>query len=429
MFQESFLDFIDRGVASGQRTLADSVRSLLCACAPELFEALDLQDDALFLEPLLFAWLSAPAPAVPLEQLLFGYLADDAKPSSVEVRCDRAGVAFLPRLGEVATGLPGAALRLDWDAARREFVFSSHGTAVRAAPERLHTVAGGRVEVFRRENPLLGRLFVDEQGDAGEVEVDGIARAQLANLAAGFGLLARCHPRYSRNVLDVTRRVMIFSSPGLNSFAAMSAHGVAFLNTAPEASPVFFLEDLAHQCGHLVFGAMTLETGEYLKVPAETPLQHFTGVPGERRTVYETFHGVFTEAVMFQCLDACWEGGCQTGAGAHELRGRMAAVLRRFGGDLRSLARPGVFTEAGEWVFQNLVEAFNDAGEKRWEMLRGLDLSNQPYNFSYACFAELNPLSDDADEPGVEELSAILAEPCEHAEGTEEERAATSQPA
>jgi hypothetical protein len=107
----------------------------------------------------------------------------------------------------------------------------------------------------------------------------------------------------------------------------------------------------------------------------------------------------------------------------------MAAVLRRFGGDLRSLAHPGMFTEMGEWGFQNLVEAFNDAGESQWEMLRGLDLSNQPYNFSYARFSELNPPAADTDESGREAFHAGFSKAGDPAERDVQEIGAVPQPA
>jgi len=139
-----------------------------------------------------------------------------------------------------------------------------------------------------------------------------------------------------------------------------------------------------------MFNALTFESEQYLAVAPNTPLRIYTGREEETRTVYETLHGVFTEAVMFQCLNKCYENSIFTGRQAHELLGRIAFILRRFGSDLHNLSRDQPFTQKGNWLFGNILKEFKDAYEQHKGLVQDVDISNQPYNFSYEKFAELN---------------------------------------
>src|SRR5262249_42022183 len=154
-------------------------------------------------------------------------------------------------------------------------------------------VADRSIEVFRDDHPLLRRLYVDNCGKRPEVEVAQITGGRIDKLKTAFELLKRWHQRYYDNVLKATKRIVIFNSDRMNSFASMSAHGIAFLNASVCDDEIFFLEDIAHQCGHIVFNALTFETEAYLAVDPDTPLWTYNNRPLETRTVYEAVHGVF----------------------------------------------------------------------------------------------------------------------------------------
>jgi hypothetical protein len=167
---------------------------------------------------------------------------------------------------------------------------------------------------------------------------------------------------------------------------------MAFLNAKPSDDEVFFVEDIAHQCGHIVFSAITFDVSEILDVLPNTPLATITGRTDEPRTVYEALHGVFTEAVMLHCLSECDRHSLFAGRQQHELIGRLGFIVRRFGSDLSNLSRANLFTERGEWLFAEIAKEFKAAYESLWDRIRYLDFSNQLYNFSYLHFAELNKI-------------------------------------
>jgi hypothetical protein len=187
------------------------------------------------------------------------------------------------------------------------------------------------------------------------------------------------------------RRIVPFASPRINSFAALAAHGIAFLRVARDDDELSLLEDLAHQCGHVLFSALTFDREEWLQHP-DLEVSRFTGQAHDRRTVYVTLHGVFTEALMSLCLDGCYEQRLLPVAKEHELLGRLTYILVRFQRDLVELGRCPVFTPLGLSLLERLAQVLASVSRRHSQTLRECDVSNQPYTFSYPRFLARNPL-------------------------------------
>jgi HEXXH motif-containing protein len=391
MFDETFDEYAAISVVRGQHRFAQLARTLLRERNPEVCERLDFDHDEAFLEPLLFAYLTMPEAPMPVEQILAGYFSDEGNGEPIQVRSDATGVIYMPRIGYVRTNRPHRTFSVTRGEHFGAYFVEPGSSTVAHEVEAPLTVADGAIEVLRSAHPLLQGLYIDRCGEVAEIEVVSSARTHAPHLATALEIIGRYLPVCFHLVANVTRKINIFTGQGMNSFAALRAHGLAFLNASQGADEVFFLEDVAHQCGHIVFNAMTFEADELFVVPPDSPLSEYTGRAGERRTLYEALHGVFTEALMFHCLAECDRRDLFTGRQQHELIGRLGFVIRRFGGDLSSLSRGKHFTDHGEWLFGNILKVFRVAYERYIDRIEALDFSNQPYNFSYELFAELNP--------------------------------------
>lgn len=239
------------------------------------------------------------------------------------------------------------------------------------------------IELVRSEAPVLGALY----GDAfREAHIAACAAWHGESVAAALAAVERLHPRFHQALARTLRRIVVFRASRMNSFAAMSCHGTAFVNAGDDDGPEFFVEELAHQGGHVVLNAV-LFAGEPLLIEPQRPLRMDTGRASERRTVLEAFHGVFTEALMVECLAACRSAGLFE---ARELDARLAFTLRRFGSDAHILSEGRFFTPLGEWVFGNVLGAFKAAYESHAALACQLDFGNQPYKFDYGRFIEAN---------------------------------------
>jgi hypothetical protein len=193
-------------------------------------------------------------------------------------------------------------------------------------------------------------------------------------------------------IRDTTRAVVLFNEPRLPSFAALNAQGMAFFSTSAEDDEVFFVEDIPHQCGHVLFNVLTLDPSRVMGVSRETKLRQFTGRDDETRTVYEAFHGAFTEALMCHCFDRVIEAPGFTDRQRHELLGRFAFIMNRSVVDLRALDRRELFTDAGWTYMAAFKQQFEEIRRRRRGELAQFDVSRQPYVFSYGTFLTDNPV-------------------------------------
>jgi len=356
-----------------------------------LFDLLDFDNDDAFLEPLLFAYFNSKDRRVGLEQILIGYIADDRKPLEISVYADREGVVYLPNVGYLITDRRDRTLTLAWHQNERTYELRDAGLIVDFETQPLIFVDGTSIELYRHNNPLLASFYTGPDGAVREVEMTGAAQMHVEHLNQAFRILRACHPRIYALLVKVTRKIAVFQSPALNSFATLSAHGVAFVNATIDDNHVFFIEDLAHQCGHIVCNTATFEKQRYFQISPETSLSDITREHGETRTVYATFHGVFTEVLMNQCCSACLDEAGFVGRQKHELAGRLAFILRRFELDLRSLNADGIFSDEGLVFLSRFAQIFLEIHARRRDLLVFCDTSNQRYNFCYTAFLELNP--------------------------------------
>jgi HEXXH motif-containing protein len=190
--------------------------------------------------------------------------------------------------------------------------------------------------------------------------------------------------------MAVARRVVVFAAADADSFATPEAPGAVFLNPGPGAGAVFFVEELVHQGGHHVFHALTAEWERLLTVDRDMPFGTLSGESDDHRSVEVVLHGVFTQSLMCVALYACLEAEVFEGSRHRELLGRLSFAMKRLHLDLVDVRRRDLYTEAGEDLVIGFEEAFDEVFSRAGRLITGFDLTNQPYSFSYGCFAALN---------------------------------------
>ncbi|MEJ0025745.1 MAG: hypothetical protein WDN01_06940 [Rhizomicrobium sp.] len=296
----------------------------------------------------------------------------------------------LPGLGALATAVPDAELRLAWNKADDSYRLSREGRAVSGRMEKLRRLHGG-IDVDFGPHPVFSRLWPGASEAAGPPL--GVPLASYgAALGRAWRLIATVFPAYWRMIAAVTRRVVLLENVAVNSFASNAAFGAVFLNiTEHGADEVFFIEDLVHQCGHVLFNAATHDVGDYLAVAPDAVLPHDPGDGSESRTVYGALHGLFTEAVMNACFERCVAAGLFAGRQAHELMGRYALIYRRFNYDLIALRQPALYTTQGAQIYDHCRRVFEEIYRGRGDALLGHDYSGQPYSFNYRIYRANNP--------------------------------------
>jgi len=393
MSLDAFMCWLADAACEGQAHLANTLRALVYQADPELFAVLEDADPDVFLEPLLFAHFAVKQPSIPLPQIVVGYVDASRRPDAVEVCSDAAGTIYLPRIGYFLTEGRDQKLVLQWDAETGRASVLDGDTPIDVRFEELPRIPGTDIEICRHSVPMLAEVIAASTPQGADFRVlDERAHGHVDHLVAAMEIIRATWPTYHAQILSTVRQVVLFRSATLGSFAAVSAHGVACLNVSAHDDEVFFVEDLLHQCGHVMFNAATARRKEYVAVDPDTPIGAFNGHPEDVRSVYVVLHGLFTELTMVHGLRLCDERGVFSGRKAHELVGRLAFMAHKALSDMASLADGALLTAQGRSLYETFTAAFESIRRERADLLGGYTMASQPYSFSYEVFARLNPM-------------------------------------
>jgi hypothetical protein len=377
-------------LAANQAELSDTIRVLLYQQAPDLLEKLDYDDDASFLDPGLFYYFLADegtkkAPA--LAQTLYGYLPLANRPASQAVQADETGLVYLPRLGYFNI-TPNAHAQLEWDAATQSLTLLDPAGGALSLPLQPEVQLPGSAIRLAQHNTDLLTHYSDAQLPE---PVQASAARNQAALFDAAALLEQHLPALWRVWGLAVREVVLFNSAKQLSLAIITYHGTVFLNVGTGLnSPVFFLDDLAHQGGHVVFNALTLQTDDFLNVPKQTPLNQYTHAKHDERTVYGAFHGLFTYTSILHCLDYCLRHELLAADYRAEALARLGFYTRKFRRDVTSFPAQVILTAEGLRYWAMFASGLASIEQHYQGYLATADYSNQPYLFNYALFCSLN---------------------------------------
>jgi len=295
-----------------QASLSDAIRMALYQADSELFEKLNYDDDVIFLEPTLFCYFLLDvntADKTPLEQCLLGYTSEANRPASIALKADRFGLVNLPNLG---------------------YLHANSNEVLRFSTQKivLNTfLENSKIRLCLHPTDHLSY----EEGITFDEPIEQTLQKNREAIREATHFFQTYLSEFWQAIESVTREFVVFSSPPQrHSFAGIMQHGTAYFNVENKAqTPVFFIDDIAHQCGHVIFNALTLETEKYLCVPKDQSLAGFIESPNEIRGVYGAFHGLFTYTTILNSLDKVsdlkteFENDLR-----HEVFGRMGFIFK-----------------------------------------------------------------------------------------------------
>ncbi|NBA86611.1 hypothetical protein GVN16_12630 [Emticicia sp. CRIBPO] len=366
-------------LAQNQISLADTIRMAIYQENEVLFNLLDYENDILFLEPNCFCYFLSdidPENRMSLEQTLFGYIAEEKRPSKIAVKADLFGLVNLPNLGYIQTN-PFEVLWLSSQEIEQRLL---SGKFVKNSSIRLCLHPTDHLSCQK------GVVF-DESVE------QSLAKHQK-QLEKAIDFFQNQVSDFWQLITGVNNQFVVFSSPNHNSFASISHHGTAYFNVEnKQKSPIFFIDDIAHQCGHVIFNVLTLEATKFLKVSKDYPLRGFSTNPQENRGVYGAFHGLFTYTTILHSLDKVLKSETLFDEKqCHEALGRMGFYMHKFYLDLQLMSNSEILTHDGLAYHKQFLDGYNTILLEYGKELALLDYSNQPYTFQYDLFNDLNPL-------------------------------------
>lgn len=376
---------------TGQDFYSDTMRELLRQVSPQLLRRLKQEDSADLKEPFLFSYFTSPngITECSLEQLFAAKLWSTDPGELIAIVTNGRGASLIPGLGYVRSNTPGS--RIETTLPTGLWTSSGH---LREKPDvELDYVpllyVDESIEVLREYVPLLNQFFGEHAGDV-EQTVAVAAEDHSLTLSNALQILKSSWSDLHGALSSVLRRVVLFQCQHFNSFATPAAHGTAFINLNLGNTEAFFLEDLAHQGGHVLLAAATVDQSAFFNGPSDQELSSLTGNSDDDRTIYIALHGLVTEAFMTVLLTRCLQQKSLPPTQTFELLGRCAFIFRRFTSDLSLIGELPIFNNFGGQLIHSIKESWNQADKLHGTVFRQLDFSNQEYNFSYSLFLEAN---------------------------------------
>ena len=259
------------------------------------------------------------------------------------------------------------------------------------------------IPVMGKAHPVVAAALRHSAGlPAHEPEPVEPAR-YMPHIEQAWSLIQSAQPGLFRLLESTVQHVLLFRSARLNSFASLSLHGLVGLNIEHGSSLTFFVDDLCHQGGHVIFNALTSNTARYLNVDAEAPLCLCVDAPDDPRTVYSAFHGLYTYTCILGTLAELYGGGQLTPLHRSVALARVLFYLDKFALDLSLLSDPALFTADGRALYDTLCTGQRILAKQFSSAVGSIDLAGQPYVFSESVLLARNPqlIHDTLESPSI----------------------------
>lgn len=381
-------------VIRGQEKMCLIIRDLIYAYNKQIFQLLDETDFRTFLEPHLFIFFNSKNKNFStLEQILFCYIKEKSK-TKFNVISDQNGNIYLAGSHVIKTECYSQKLSL-YASEKSVVIKDKSNSIVPHQKNKLIKVGDSFFEVISHYDKSLSKYFLNEEGDVTSVKI--LYTPHLIKLMdKALKIIEAVYPEYYSVLKSVTRKFLLYQ--GLpNSFATLSAHGIAFLNVPGENGISFFIDNIVHQCGHIIFNAISFEKEKWFKVDPMLPVGEINSdYKADRADLYGRFHGLFTQTNINICIDNCLRSDLLKGEDLLELKARFSSNMKRFKAALNKLDLPEVYTEIGKEWYDFFNSTYNTLYLKRKDMIESYNMDNQPYVFSFKIFKRDNeqPLND-----------------------------------
>ena len=373
-------------ILKNKTNLIETIQLLLYKETPSLLEKVDFDDDNVFLEPLLFAYFNSKKDNLfskdMLTEIMQGYFVKK-EPLILKESFNNEGIAYVPNLG----------------------YFDKKGNKV----DDVCMINNTSIELLIHPVTHLKHIFKDfneNNIDESKIEISKTQSLRYErSLTNALQYIKTSNKVHYDLIAQCCKKIVLFKTDpkSTNSFATINAHGIAFFNVYQENyDEVFFVDDIAHQTGHIIMTTILFERKKYFMIDENQNIGTFTKNKSEYRSFYILFHALYTYYTTFLCLDACLGNNCFNIKQIHEAKGRIGFYLQKCKSDLLNFEKvinyynglESVLSSQGIEIFKNIANKYFEVLKKHEEVTL-FKYKNQPYNFTYSEFVKLNPLNND----------------------------------
>jgi hypothetical protein len=237
-----------------QNEIINTIKILIYKENRHLLEKVNFDDDNIFLEPLLFAYFNSKKsnffPNDMLKEILQGYFLEKEE-VEIKFSYNSSNVAYIPNIGYFNNG-------------------------EKKCFDPIFIIENTQIELLKRPIKLLENIFrtnTDELINEKEIVIDNnLFEKNINALTNAFKFIKENSPDQYKLIEENCKKVIMFKTNpnNINSFATINAHGIAFFNVyQDEYDEVFFVDDIAHQTGHIILTTFFYDKKAIFKIDEE----------------------------------------------------------------------------------------------------------------------------------------------------------------
>lgn len=362
--------------------IVDTIKLLIYKENSLLLEKVNFDDDEVFLQPLLFVYFNSKKdnslPTEILEEIMQGFLLDKQE-IKLNYSFNKKNIAYIPNLG-----------------------YFNKEEKIPFEP--IVKIENTTIEILKYPIKLLQPIFKTTSGNPiaeDEIVIDKqLFETNINALTNAFSFIKNNSTEHYKLIEQCCKACIMFKTnpDNTNSFATINAHGIAFFNVyQDDYDEVFFVDDIAHQTGHIILTTLFHERKKIFKIDENQNISKILKTK-DYRDFYILFHALYTYYTTLICLDDCLKNNSFSSKQQIEAIGRIGFYLNKFNSDLNSFEKINTHYKGIENVITTIgIDLYNEIKRnyfklyKKWDpTVSKLNFNNQTYNFSFSIFVKNN---------------------------------------
>ncbi|MBC8753545.1 hypothetical protein H2O64_02605 [Kordia sp. YSTF-M3] len=365
---------IKKTIHENQEEIVNTIKLLIYGEFPNLLKRIDFDDDAIYLDSLLFAYFNSkkdkPLPKELLEEILQGYFLEKTT-IKTNYSYNKNNIAYIPKIGYFKKdqhSLYEPILEKD----DFEIVKEVHPTHEKyfVVVEKGHIV---------NQNPTHHSVW----------------NAHYEEVFVAIDIIREYLPKFYKELTFANKKIYLHDNSNILNFTSVETLGMLYFYVIGANNLIYFIEELIHQGSHNYLYYIVHKRKDFFKIDVDTiVMREYTEQVWDYRTIYGAFHGLFTVTQRLRNFDKLLSQNVFSGRNKHELLGRLTDQFSRFRTGLELLDQDTVFTKQGA-AFYKLLDDTCEAILKKYNSLNYVfDLSNREVDFRYDDFCKLNSFDD-----------------------------------
>lgn len=370
-----------------QNELADIIRILIYKEDAAILTKLNLEDDQIFLEPLLMAYFNRAQtekvfPDGMLPELMQGYILEK-QATNVLALCNKDGIAYVPTVGYI----------------KKE---------EKAPFEKLQIIPNTTIEVVKYNVPLLENVLhiVSMNNPISEEELvmnEDLFNSNIVPLTNAIMHLKQHVADYFSIIEMCLKKCVCYQLKGRlsRSFASINSNGIIYF-AIPEGKDaedeVYFIDTLGAFTGKILHTTSFHNQQEMFKINHRTRASEIIEGEEDRRNVYTLFNNLFMNVTAMICLESCLDAAMYTTEQKQDAKARMALYLKKYKVDIKKMEAmiahfsglENVFVAEGIEIYNFMINHAEKIIKNNAEILKSFDFSSFHYRMDYSEFSKIN---------------------------------------